>query len=441
MPSKVTIATVARHANVSRQTVSNVLNAPDMVRDETRARVIAAIEKLGYRTNLAARQMRTGRSRLIGVRIDPVRNGIEAAVLDRFLHGLTETAAPAGYRIVLYTAADDDAEIATYDELLATYALDGFVLTQTHYHDARTAWLLAHDVPFTTFGRPWGAQQRHSWVDVDGAAGTAAATAHLIAAGHRRIAFLGWPPGSGVGDDRRSGWVTTMAAHGLDFNGLARHALDGMAEGERLARDLLAEPDPPSAVVCASDPLAIGAWRAGELRTGGLAAIGFDDTPMAQAAGLSSVQQPLVEVATECIRTLSLVLGDRAPAPAAGSRSADDGAGIPRQSGVDDVGGLAASSFGADSFGADSLDADSFDTHNVGVATSGNEALAGITDVSPIDAPPTGEPIPESVGTTARPDNGRPHNTPYSSGGATARIDPAARRILLRPLLVVRDSG
>ena len=118
MPSKVTIDTVARHANVSRQTVSNVLNAPDMVRDETRARVVAAIEELGYRTNNAARQMRTGRSNLIGVRIDPVRNGIEASVLDRFLHGLTEAAAPAGYRVVLYTAADDDSEVATYDDLL-----------------------------------------------------------------------------------------------------------------------------------------------------------------------------------------------------------------------------------------------------------------------------------------------------------------------------------
>jgi DNA-binding LacI/PurR family transcriptional regulator len=438
MPSKVTIATVARHANVSRQTVSNVLNAPDMVRDETRARVIAAIEKLGYRTNLAARQMRTGRSRLIGVRIDPVRNGIEAAVLDRFLHGLTETAAPAGYRIVLYTAADDDAEIATYDELLATYALDGFVLTQTHYHDARTAWLLAHDVPFTTFGRPWGAQQRHSWVDVDGAAGTAAATEHLIAAGHRRIAFLGWPPGSGVGDDRLSGWATTMAAHGLAIDGLARHALDGMAEGERLARDLLAEPDPPSAVVCASDPLAIGAWRAGELRTGGLAAIGFDDTPMAQAAGLSSVRQPIAEVATECIRTLSLVLGDRAIAPATGSRSADDSADIPRQSRIDDVGSLDGGGLGA----AD-LDTGGFD-----IAIGGHEASAGITDVapiddSPIDAPSTDESRPgtKSTGTKVRPNDGRSHNTTYNSGGTTAPNDPAARRVLLEPYLVVRDSG
>src|SRR5258706_4546088 len=106
MVAKVTIATVARHANVSRQTVSNVLNAPDLVRDETRLRVQTAIEQLGYRTNLAARQMRTGRSRLIAARIDPVRNGIEGTVLDRFLHGLTEAAAPAGYRIMLYTASD-----------------------------------------------------------------------------------------------------------------------------------------------------------------------------------------------------------------------------------------------------------------------------------------------------------------------------------------------
>jgi DNA-binding LacI/PurR family transcriptional regulator len=423
MPSKVTIATVARHANVSRQTVSNVLNAPDMVRDETRARVIAAIEKLGYRTNLAARQMRTGRSRLIGVRIDPVRNGIEAAVLDRFLHGLTETAAPAGYRIVLYTATDDDAEIATYDELLATYALDGFVLTHTHYHDARTAWLLTHDVPFTTFGRPWGAPERHSWVDVDGAAGTATATEHLIATGHRRIAFLGWPPGSAVGDDRRSGWATTMAAHGLDPTGLARHALDGIAEGERLTRELLAEPDPPSAVVCASDPLAIGAWRAGEQRTGGLAAIGFDDTPMAQAAGLSSVRQPLADVATECIRTLSLVLGDRVVAPASGSRSANtgngaepafgSGVGVPRQPRFDG-------------------------------STSGNKGGGrSMTDVSIADASngDVSDPDVSDPSSTARANDGRSDNTTYDTDGGTARSDPTARRVLLQPHLVVRESG
>lgn len=314
MPSKVTIATVARHANVSRQTVSNVLNAPDMVRDETRARVMASIEELGYRANLAARQMRTGRSRLIGVRIDPVRNDMESTVLDRFLHGLTEAAAPAGYRVMLYTAIDDESEIATYDDLLGAYALDAFVLTHAHYNDTRTAWLLRRGVPFTTFGRPWGASDQHSWVDIDGAAGAAEATRHLIARGHRRIGFIGWPPGSAVGDDRRRGWETAMREAGLPVEGLARHTPNGVAEGESCARDLLGQPDKPTAVVAASDPLALGAWRFREL-----AVIGFDDTPVAQEVGLSSICQPLAEAAAVCVDTVALLLGDH-PKPDGGER-------------------------------------------------------------------------------------------------------------------------
>ncbi|GFJ88933.1 hypothetical protein Prum_025750 [Phytohabitans rumicis] len=156
MVEKVTIATVAEHARVSRQTVSNVLNTPHLVREETQARVREAITALGYRANQAARQMRTGRSRLLAVRIEPTRDGINGTVLDRFLHGLTEAAAPAGYRVLLYAAADDTAEIATYDDLLAAYDLDAFVLTSTHHGDVRTSWLAERGVPFVTFGQPWG---------------------------------------------------------------------------------------------------------------------------------------------------------------------------------------------------------------------------------------------------------------------------------------------
>jgi DNA-binding LacI/PurR family transcriptional regulator len=243
--------------------------------------------------------MRTGRSRLIAVRIEPTRDGINGAVLDRFLHGLTETASADGYRIVLYTAADDAGEIATYDDLLASYDLDAFVLTSTHHGDIRTAWLADRNVPFVTFGRPWGAPvDVHPWVDVDGAAGTAAATRHLLAAGHRRIAFIGWPAGSGVGDDRRSGWLAAMRGAGLDPTDHVDTS-DGVAEGERAARDLLARADPPTAFVCASDSLGLGARQAG---TG--AVTGFDDTAVAQATGLTSVQQPLAEAAACCVRLL-----------------------------------------------------------------------------------------------------------------------------------------
>lgn len=327
MPGKVTIDTVAHHAQVSRQTVSNVINSPHLVRQETRERVLDAITSLGYRINQAARQMRTGRSRLIAVRIEPARDGINGSILDRFLHGLTEAAMPAGYRIMLYTAIDDDTEIATYDDLLASYDLDAFVLTSTHHGDARTSWLVEHDVPFVTFGRPWGAPDRHSWVDVDGAAGTAEATDRLLAAGHQRVAFIGWPTGSGVGDNRREGWIAAMRAAGHDPAGLERQVDDGVAAGEQAATELLTTAG-PSALVCASDSLALGALRAAG-RTAApavtsnesaprdpavqapgsrIAIIGFDDTPVAQAVGLTSVGQPLAQAAASCVKLLARLL-------------------------------------------------------------------------------------------------------------------------------------
>ncbi|GAA0457452.1 alanine racemase [Paractinoplanes deccanensis] len=308
---KVTIATVARRAGVSRQTVSNVLNTPDVVREETRERVREAIAELGYRVNQAARQMRTGRSRLIAVRIEPANDGINGSVLDRFLHGLTDAAGLAGYRVMLYTAAGDDDEIATYEELLSAYDLDAFVLTSTHHGDPRTSWLAGRDIPFVTFGRPWGAPDTHSWVDVDNASGTTAATERLLATGHRRIGFLGWPAGSGVGDARREGWARALgAAHLL---GSSAGVEDGVDTGAAAARGLLAAEPDTTALVCASDSLALGALEAAREMGRDCAVIGFDDTAVARAIGLTSVSQPLAEAAGRCMDLLRELLDGRAP--------------------------------------------------------------------------------------------------------------------------------
>ncbi len=308
---KVTISTVARHAGVSRQTVSNVINTPALVRAETRERVHEAIATLGYRVNQAARQMRTGRSRLIAVRIEPARDGINGSVLDRFLHGLTDAAGPAGYRVMLYTATDDNDEINTYENLLTSYDLDAFVLTSTHHGDVRTSWLNQRGVPFVTFGQPWGAPTTHSWVDVDNAAGTAEATRHLIERGHQRIGFLGWPPGSGVGDARRAGWAQVVGP-----DGESAATPDGIDAGADAARRLLGSPDPVTALVCTSDSLALGAMRTIRELDLDCAVVGFDDTAVAQAVGLTSVSQPLPEAAKHCVDLLAHVLDGDRQAPA-----------------------------------------------------------------------------------------------------------------------------
>ncbi|MEV6643638.1 LacI family DNA-binding transcriptional regulator [Amycolatopsis sp. NPDC051371] len=348
-----TLNSVAEAAAVSRQTVSNVINSPEVVSPETRERVRAAIEKLGYRPNTAARQMRTTRSQIIGLCIPPSGNGVSGVVLDQFLHSLTATAERYDHRIMLFTAADDEAETRAYADLIASVGIDGFVLTNTHHDDLRTRWLLERELPFVTFGRPWGAEDTHPWVDVDGAAGTRLATDHLIRQGHRKIAFVGWPEGSGSGDDRRAGWAAALAAAGLGegpraavFDGVeggrsaAARLLDAAGDGSSAAAHVLGEAGPsavgpgtgepiagggraprpgaPTAFVCASDSLALGVTA--ELRDRGIrpgadaSVIGFDDTPTASVLGLSSVAQPIADVAAECVRQLRAILRGETPA-------------------------------------------------------------------------------------------------------------------------------
>ena len=164
---------------------------------------------------------------------------------------------------------------------------------------------------------------------MDGAAGTAAATRHLLDAGHRRIGFIGWPPGSGVGDDRRAGWARTLAAAGVDPAGLDRASDGGVDAGEALARDLLDADHPATALLCVSDSLALGALHAarspgtGGRANGGagmpIAVIGFDDTSAARAMGLTSLSQPLAEAAACCVALLAHALDG------AGTGEADEG--------------------------------------------------------------------------------------------------------------------
>ena len=306
------LETVAERAGVSRQTVSNVLNSPQLVRPETLARVRAAIDEIGYRPNRAARTLRTNRSHLIAARMHAPADGINGAVLDSFLHALTSRAEQRGYRVLLYTAGDDAQEIAAYDELLSDFTLDAFVLDNTHRDDARTTWLTEHGAPFVTFGRPWGVEAGHGWVDVDGAAGVYDATRHLIRRGHRRIGFIGWPEGSGVGDDRRSGYLSACADENLATTGLTRAVIDSLATGRAAGAELLNLAAPPTALVCVSDSLALGVWT--EITARGLtpgadvAVIGFDDTPTASVIGMSSVAQPVGDIADASLDLLTQAL-------------------------------------------------------------------------------------------------------------------------------------
>lgn len=315
----VTLALVAQRAGVSVQTVSNALNSPDLLAPRTLERVSAAIRELDYRPHQAARSLRTRSSRLIGYGIAPTPVGVSTPVLDDFLHALSDSADKAGYRVLLFAAPTGvDGEADRYDELLREHSVDAFVLSNTHRGDRRPAWLHKRGVPFVAFGRSWSARDTGDWVDVDGAHGTAAAVDHLVAAGHTRIAFLGWPRGSGVGDDRARGWREAMRRHALPVRDLRAFSLDDVDA----ARDAVGHVLPrATAVVAASDTLALGCYRA--LRDSGrspgrdVAVVGFDDSPAAGllSPSLSSVRQPLEEVGRACTRLLMSRVGSPAADP------------------------------------------------------------------------------------------------------------------------------
>lgn len=324
MAPRVTIVDLADQLGVSRQTVSNVLNAPHRVKEETRQRVAKAIEESGYRPNAAARQLRSRTSRNLGLRLQPAGDGINGAVLTGFLYGLTEAAHNHGYRLTLFCADSDEEEISRYDELVSEAELDGFILTATHHEDKRASWLTEREIPFVAFGRPWGKggvlpESTHSWVDVDGRSGTREATEHFIETGHRKIGYIGWPEDSGVDGDRRAGWEDAMSASfGTDdLPALAYSGEDSAANGSSGAASLLRQG--ATAFVCASDTLALGASAyLRQSRQPGLASsvIGFDNTPVAAALGLSSVSQPVNAAASEVMRIMldHLDTPDRGPA-------------------------------------------------------------------------------------------------------------------------------
>lgn len=317
-----TLESLAASLGVSRQTVWNVLNRPSIVADATRERVAAAIAAAGYVPSRAGSQLRTQRSHAIGIRLMPNFDGINGHILDIFLHELAEHAHRSDYRLALFAAANEVDEIATYARMRAANEIDGVVLTSTSIDDARIAWLVAHQVPFVSFGRPWSRTTDpdaapHDWVDVDGAAGTEAVTRQLQAKGHARIGYLSWPAQPDVSGDRLAGWQRAMrgTVQEDELAELSAECSNDVSDA-RVAALKLRERG-ATAFVCASDTLALGARAAVDARDASsphVPIVGFDDTPVARALGLSSVAQPVVRAARTAVSLLvSRLASERHP--------------------------------------------------------------------------------------------------------------------------------
>lgn len=314
----VAIKDVAKRAGVSTATVSYVLNNRESISQATRERVLRAAAELGYRPSVIARGLQDGRSRMLGYSWTPVPEGQYNPILDRFLQSMAEAATRHGYHVLALPAPTVTNEIEVYRELVRTNRVDGLILSATNLDDPRIRYLLDEGFPFVAFGRSNPAWD-FPWIDVDGTAGVRRAVEHLLALGHRRIACLTWPASSLTGQHRLAGYLQAMREAGLPAEGepVVREVENDYASAYSAARGLLAaEGDGrPTAIVCVSDLIALGVLNAASdagLQVGrDLAIAGFDDSPIATYARppLTSIRQPVAEVAERAVRMLLALIG------------------------------------------------------------------------------------------------------------------------------------
>ncbi|RXZ88401.1 LacI family DNA-binding transcriptional regulator [Agromyces atrinae] len=299
---------VASAAGVSVGTVSNVLNRPEKVSPTTVARVLAAIEDLGFVRNDAARQLRAGRSRSIGLVVLDVRNPFFTDVA----RGAEDRAAEDNLAVLLGNSDQNSVRERSYLDHFEEQRVRGVLISPLDDDLPALERIRSRGIPVVLVDREAG-DQSFSSVSVDDVVGGYLAAKHLLDIGRRRLAFVGGPEAIRQVSDRYEGAAKAVAEvedAALERIGTdALSVLEGRAAGEAIiARD---PADRPDAVFAANDLLAMGLLQAltmmRDVRVpGDIALIGYDDIDFASAAvvPLSSIRQPAALIGYTAVQLL-----------------------------------------------------------------------------------------------------------------------------------------
>lgn len=305
----ISVREVAAEAGVSVGTVSNVLNRPDKVAAGTVARVQAAIEQLGFVRNDAARQLRAGRSRSIGLVVLDVGNPF----FTDLARGAEDRAAAAGLTVLLGNSDQASVRESAYLDLFEEQRVHGVLISPLDDDSTEQLQRLRRRGTPTVLVDRQTDDRSFSSVAVDDVFGGHLAASHLIDQGRRRLAFVGGPDSIRQVADRLAGARAAVAEHpGVTLEVVQTESLavlDGRAAGEALRSR--PAPERPDAVFAANDLLALGVLQAlnmfGDVRVPDeIALIGYDDIAFAAAAvvPLSSIRQPSALIGSTAVELL-----------------------------------------------------------------------------------------------------------------------------------------
>jgi LacI family transcriptional regulator len=296
-----TMQDIADRVGVSKALVSLVFRKAPGPSDETRAKVFAAAEQLGYRVNRTAALMTARRSHLIGVMTD-IRNSFHAEMVE----DIVEASDRAGYEVVLGAVTTTHGESKVIDTLL-DFRCEGVILLGPE-SDVATLTEMGQQLPTVVVGRRV-ASPALDVVRAADARGIGAVVDHLVALGHRRIVHVTGGSGS-IAADRRKGYLRAMRRNGLDEHVEFIEGDFTENAGVDAAKVLLTADRLPSAVVCANDRSAVGVLdalrRAGVDVPGAVSITGYDDSVLAQLGhiDLTSVSQAPREQANRAVEAV-----------------------------------------------------------------------------------------------------------------------------------------
>jgi len=302
----ITISEVAKEANVSRATVSHVINNTRFVSEETRQRVEQAINELGYRPNVLARSLRLGETLTLGL-ILPDSSNTFFAEIGRSI----ETAAfESGYNVIFCNSDEDPDKESLYIDILTKKQVDGIILVPTCRHCDAIQSLKKLQIPIVLVDREL-TDLTLDTVLVDNLMGGLIATRYLVSLGHQRIACIAGPSSTNPSAQRLQGYQQALKEAGIPFDeSLVRIGEFSALSGWSMGNDLLSMAEPPTAIFACNDMMAIGLLRAAHEKgvrvPNDMALIGFDDIEPVSFTNppLTTIAQPKIEMSNKATQLL-----------------------------------------------------------------------------------------------------------------------------------------
>jgi LacI family transcriptional regulator len=274
----------AAKLKLSVSTVSKALNGREDVSAATRQRVLEAADQYGFSPDPAARRLRRQSADTIAFVVSAPQTSFAHPFFLDMLAGVNETMDDSGLQVIVASARSVEGELDVFKRLIERQRVDALLFGRTRRQDERIAYLLERDIPFVAFGRSETSDE-FPFVDIDHSVVGRTGCGRFIALGHRRIALVHAPEYLMFSYLERVGYEEALRAAGIRFDkDLCVETAISEEGGADAVRRLLALPNPPTAIVCGHDLLALGVMRGisetGRVPGRDIGVIGGDNHPI-----------------------------------------------------------------------------------------------------------------------------------------------------------------